>query len=95
MDQITFSDAEYQTKKRKTRRELFLERMGRLIPWTQLEKKVVVITPKARAGGLRIRCLSYYAPTACRCSEIDFLTTQVKIDVYRQLFRPSLAILSG
>jgi len=27
MDQITFSEAEYQTKKRKTRREIFLERM--------------------------------------------------------------------
>mgnify|MGYP003114663482 CR=1 FL=1 len=26
MDQITFSEAEYQTKKRKTRREIFLER---------------------------------------------------------------------
>ena len=25
MDQITFSEAEYQTKKRKTRREIFLE----------------------------------------------------------------------
>ncbi len=39
MDQITFSEAEYQNKKRKTRRELFLERMDNLIPWTQLEKK--------------------------------------------------------
>jgi len=27
MDQITFSEAEYQHKKRKTRREIFLERM--------------------------------------------------------------------
>ena len=33
MDQITFSEAEYQTKKRKTRREIFLERMEKLIPW--------------------------------------------------------------
>ena len=30
MDQITFSEAEYQTKKRKTRREIFLERMDKL-----------------------------------------------------------------
>jgi transposase, IS5 family len=50
MDQITFSDAEYQTKKRKTLRELFLERMGRLIPWTQLEKKVVRDYPKGESG---------------------------------------------
>ena len=40
MDQITFSEAEYQTKKRKTRREIFLERMDKLIPWQKLEKKV-------------------------------------------------------
>ena len=39
MDQITFSEAEYQTKKRKTRREIFLDRMDNLIPWKQLEKK--------------------------------------------------------
>lgn len=28
MDQMTFSEAEYQSKKRKTRREIFLERHG-------------------------------------------------------------------
>ena len=36
MDQPTFSDLEYQGKKRKTRRELFLERMDGLIPWQML-----------------------------------------------------------
>jgi len=30
MDQITFSEAEYQTKKHKTRRETFLERLDKL-----------------------------------------------------------------
>ncbi|MEQ3681129.1 MAG: IS5/IS1182 family transposase, partial [Alcanivorax sp.] len=45
MDQITFSEAEYQTKKRKTRREIFLERMDKLIPWKQLEKKVALYYP--------------------------------------------------
>lgn len=39
MDQITFSEAEYQTKKRKTRREIFLDRMDNLIPWKPLEKR--------------------------------------------------------
>ena len=39
MDQITFSEAEYLTKKRKTRREIFLEHMDKLIPWQKLEKK--------------------------------------------------------
>jgi len=46
MDQITVSEAEYQNKKRKTRREIFLERMDKLIPWKQLEKKVARYYPK-------------------------------------------------
>ena len=50
MDQITFSEAEYQTKKRKTRREIFLERMDKLIPWKQLEKKVARYYPKGQNG---------------------------------------------
>ncbi len=33
MDQPTFADLEYERKKRKTRREIFLERMDALIPW--------------------------------------------------------------
>ena len=36
MDQPTFADLEYQGKKRRTRRELFLERMDALIPWQRL-----------------------------------------------------------
>ena len=37
MSQISFSDAEQMHKKRKTRRERFLERMNKLIPWETLE----------------------------------------------------------
>jgi len=37
MDQMTFSGAEYQNKKRKTRCEIFLERMDKLSPWKHLE----------------------------------------------------------
>lgn len=32
MDQLTFSEAEYQNKNCKTRREIFLERMDKLTP---------------------------------------------------------------
>jgi IS5 family transposase len=39
MSQLTFAEAEYDNKKRKTRREIFLERMEGLIPWKKLEKK--------------------------------------------------------
>ena len=40
MDQPTFADLEYDGKKRKTRREMFLERMDSLIPWDQLEERI-------------------------------------------------------
>ncbi len=68
MDQITFSEAEYQTKKRKTRREIFLERMDKLIPWKQLEKKVARHYPKGQTGRppyplptmLRVHCMQLF-----------------------------------
>ena len=39
-DQPTFADLDYQGKKRKTRREEFLERMDSLIPWQRLEERI-------------------------------------------------------
>jgi transposase, IS5 family len=68
MDQITFSDLEYQHKKRKTRREKFLEKMELLIPWAQLEKKIRRHYPKAGRGRhpyplsvmLRIHCMQLF-----------------------------------
>lgn len=50
MEQMTFSEAEYQNMKRKTRREIFLERMDKLIPWERLEKKVARHYPKGENG---------------------------------------------
>jgi len=37
--QLTFAEAEYANRKRKTRREKFPEKMEKLIPWARLEKK--------------------------------------------------------
>ena len=50
MDQPTFADLEYQGKKRKTRRELVLERMDGLIPWQLLEGRIRPFYPKAGRG---------------------------------------------
>ena len=50
MNQPTFSDLEYQGKKRKTRRELFLERMDGLIPWQLLEDRIRPFYPKPGRG---------------------------------------------
>ena len=46
MDQPTFPGPEYQGKKRKTRREPFLERMDGLIPWQMLEDLIRPCYPK-------------------------------------------------
>src|SRR5690606_36079968 len=40
MSQLTFAEAEYAVKKRKTRRELFLEKLEALLPWKQLEAPI-------------------------------------------------------
>ena len=68
MEHPTFSDLEYQGKKRKTRRELFLERMDGLIPWQKLEGRISPFYPKAGKGRhpyplrvmLRIHCVQLF-----------------------------------
>ena len=68
MDQPTFADLEYQGKKRKTRRELFLERMDGLIPWQLLEDRLRPFYPKAGRGRhpyplsvmLRVHCVQIF-----------------------------------
>ncbi len=66
--QVSFSDIEYEQKKRKTRREKFLERMDALIPWQRLEKRVHRYYPKPGKGRhpyplsvmLRIHCVQLF-----------------------------------
>ena len=68
MDQPTFAELEFQGKKRKTRRELFLERMDGLIPWQRLEEGIRPVYPKAGNGRrpyplavmLRIHCVQLF-----------------------------------
>ena len=68
MDQLSFAEAEYHHKKRKTRREKFLEQMDELIPWKRLEKKIARYYPKPGNGRrpyplnvmLRIHCMQLF-----------------------------------
>ena len=68
MDQPTFADLEYQGKKRKTRRELFLRRMDGLIPWRKLEERIRPVYPKPGKGRrpyplavmLRVHCVQLF-----------------------------------
>ena len=45
MSQSTFADLEYEGKKRKTRRERFLERMEGLIPWARVGRAHPTVLP--------------------------------------------------
>ena len=70
MSQLTFAEAEYEYKKRKTKREVFLERMDGLVPWKRLEKKIVRYYAKGGPQGgrpayplssmLRVHCLQLF-----------------------------------
>ncbi len=68
MEQATFSELEYDNKKRKTRRAKFLERMDSLIPWAKLEKKIRRHYPKRGRGRppyplsvmLRVHCVQLF-----------------------------------
>ncbi|MEK8090162.1 transposase [Thermithiobacillus plumbiphilus] len=50
MDQLSFAEAVYQSKKRRTRREIFLARMEQLIPWAALEAQIGRHYPQGRQG---------------------------------------------
>lgn len=70
MSQLTFAEAEYEHKKRKTRREIFLEQMEGLIPWKRLEKRIARYYVKSGSQGgrpayplpsmLRVHCLQLF-----------------------------------
>ena len=68
MDQPTFSDLEYQDKKRKTRREFLLDRIDGLISRQRLEDRIRSFYPKSGKGRhpyplpvmLRIHCVQLF-----------------------------------
>ena len=68
MEQPTFADLEYLQKKRKTRREQFLERMDGLLPWAEMEARIAPYYPKAGRGRrpyplsvmLRVHCVQLF-----------------------------------
>jgi IS5 family transposase len=50
MSQISFGDAEYAGKRKKTRREVFLEEMDRVVPWKSLVELIEPLYPVAGRG---------------------------------------------
>ena len=68
MEQSTFAELEHDTKKLRTRREVFLEKMDTLIPWNRLEARIEAFYPKAGRGRrpyplsvmLRVHCVQLF-----------------------------------
>lgn len=50
MSQMSFADAEYAGKRKKTRREVFLDEMNQVIPWAKLVKLIEPFYPVAGQG---------------------------------------------
>ena len=50
MSQMTFGDAEYAGKRKRTRREVFLEEMEQVVPWKSLLKLIEPFYPEAGNG---------------------------------------------
>jgi IS5 family transposase len=50
MTQMSFSDAEYQNKRKPTRREKFLSEMDQVVPWDELLSLIEPVYPKAGKG---------------------------------------------
>ena len=50
MTQLTFSDAEYAGKRKRTRREVFLDEMDKVMPWDALLALIEPHYPKAGRG---------------------------------------------
>lgn len=48
--QLTFADSEFSSKRRQTRKEIFLSRMDNLLPWTQLLELIEPFYPKVGNG---------------------------------------------
>ena len=45
--QLTFADSEFSSKRRQTRKELFLSRMDQILPWQNMVAVIEPIYPKA------------------------------------------------
>ena len=63
--QLTFADSEFSSKRRQTRKEVFLGRMDDLLPWDKLLGVIEPVYPKAGNGRRPIRWKPCCVFTAC------------------------------
>ena len=74
--QLTFADSEFSTKRRQTRKEIFLSRMEQILPWQNIDRchRAVLSQGRAMADGpypletmLRIHCMQHWVQPERRC----------------------------
>ncbi len=66
--QLTFADTEFSSKRRQTRKEIFLSRMEHILPWQDMTAVIEPFYPKAGNGRrpypletmLRIHCMQHW-----------------------------------
>ncbi len=75
--QLTFAASEFNNKRRKTRKEIFLSRMNELMPWDQLEAVFEPFYPKPENGRpnqlstmFRIYCMQH---CYCEGAQLDLI----------------------
>jgi len=68
--QISFVQAEYERKKKRTRREVFLEKMDQVVPWSRLMHVIEPYSyPKSGKGGFsgrRLKAAAVYRASSPR-----------------------------
>jgi IS5 family transposase len=69
--QLTFADCEFNNKRRKTRKEVFLARMNELMPWEQLEAVIEPFYPKV-GNGRRPYPHTYYVPYSLHATLVQY-----------------------
>lgn len=50
MSQMSFTDAEYEIKRKQTRRKIFLAEMDQVVPWKEIQDRIDPVCPKAGNG---------------------------------------------
>ncbi len=92
--QLTFADSEFSTKRRQTRKEIFLSRMEQILPWQNMVEVIEPFYPKAGNGRrpypletmLRIHCMQHWYNLSDGAME-DVFTGQIMINHSQFCFR--------
>ncbi|EGI11889.1 transposase InsH for insertion sequence element IS5, partial [Escherichia coli H736] len=61
--QLTFADSEFSSKRRQTRKEIFLSRMEQILPWQNMVEVIEPFYPRLVMAGDLIRWKPCYAFT--------------------------------